>query len=569
MPLFPRPLCVFLPLALCALMACEQPNWEDPAYVTTQLQSEDPAARRVALERVGAMPEEKQRELGGELTKLYLKKDSNQKEVMTKLVQWRLPGAKDAYIEEVKTDATQMGGAAAEALGEIKAKDAIPSMVALLEKTDNPQVKQGILRGFKLMPDKQMVEPLVKILKLDADNHPLALHKYACETLGELAQVQPDALDAEAKKTLVYGVFLANTMRQDVAKECGLAVQQLGASAIPALLEVYAQKNPQIQQLMMAYKFPQNRPKGVATARLVSLRAPEAKTLFLESLQANHEVPETEATNAEKKAAWLQNEVQMLSEQILGLGDLGVTDAVPELVRVLKGERNKDWSHFMLDPAVQTQLRQDAAQALNQIGQREAAGELLGMVTALDANKEMEKIAAHFESKNQPMNALERYSFNLMTARALANLAPGSMKPEFEKALGEIKDEALVAEMKKFLPAFDLQAECSAKGEPKAQADCYLQKIQDADPILSQKAAYELGRLPTEVASPALAKALKVPSLPTREVVASNLYRHPSKEAVGTVNELMAKEASRSGAPAALDRYRLSLLRAWLMNNTE
>ena len=555
---------------LCALgsIGCEQPRWDDPAYVGQQLESEDANARRVALERMGELPEDKKKALAPALTKVYLMEDVNQKDVMTTLASMRDPAAKDAYLKELQTDATGYAAASAEALGEMQAKEAIPGMIDLMQKTDDPDIKQGILRGLSYMPDAQMVPALTKLLELDPDNHPIALHAYACEILGEIAQTSPQAIDEATRTQMVRGLFLANKTSQNVSSECGLAIQQLGAPALPLLVSAYKGEFDPAQKLMMAYNFPSNRPKGVATARLVSLRAAEqAGPLFIEDLKSDHEVPQMVASNRAAKTGWLQMDAQTLSEQILGAGDLRLKEAVEPLIDIMEGKRNKDWSAFMLDPAIQTQIRQDAARALNAIGDREAIKPMMRMIEDLDANTELEKMAAYFEGQGKPMDPIERYSFNYTVAQAVANLGTGEHAEDFDKVVSGIEDEKLRAKLEELKAAFGVYGECAAKGDSKAQAECYGAKLKGGNMVERKKAVYELTRLAPQEAAPILAANLGTDSMEVRELVTSALYTAPSKGALTEVERLIKEESDRNTPEHRLDQRRLALLQAWLKNN--
>jgi HEAT repeat protein len=563
-----------LALAALATTGCEQPNWGDPAYISQQLEQKDPAARRVALGHLDALPDEKKREVVPSLTKVYMEKDANQKAIIDMLVVMRDPAAKDAYLEEVKTNAGGKAGAAAEALGESKAKDAIPAMLELLDKTDDPDVKQGILRGFTYMPDPSMVPGLLKLLALDVDNNPIALHAYSCEILGNLAQEQPQALNGDARDALVRGIFLSNNTRQSTDKECGLAVQQLGAPAIPTLIKTYKGEFEPVQQLMLAYKFSSNRPKGVATTRLVAMRAKEAGPLFIEDIQAKKELPEAETVSRDRSINYLTMEAQTVSEEILGLGDLGTPEARDTLVKAVKGELDENWEELKnaVGLLIIVQLHQNAATALNRIGDRSAAPALL------DAAKDFKTFSALTENliavakhnKTDIPDAITLYGYNIVVAQAYAYLADASGKDAYVSWVDSLgKDmEGLKKELDKFKPLFDLQAECAGKGDPKAQAACYGEKLKSDDEYVRGKAVYELTRLPSEAAAPVLAANAGIDKLNTRELVTFGLYRHPSKEALAKVEETLEKEKDRSGTDYKLDQRRLQMLAAWLKNNS-
>ncbi len=564
---------MFAGLAAClCLSACEQPNWEDPNYVAQQLETGDAATKLVAFGHLKALDDEKKKVTVPVLTKLYLEGAENQDKFMDVLLVLRDPAAKDAYLKEVEENKNNKGGAAAEVLGEIKAKDAIDAMSKLYTTTDSSDVKQGILRGFTYMPDAQMVPVLVETLKLDVDNNPIALHAYSCDILGDIVQEKPEALDDAGRAVLVRSIFLANNKNQNVGTECGIAVQKLGKAAIPELLKTFKLENKQVQQLMMSYNFPNNQPKGTATTRLGTLQAKEVAPLIIEDIDKERELPASVSTDRNKAIAWLSMEAQSLSEEILVLGDLGAVEGKEKLIKAMNGEYEKVWDEMKnaVGLLLFVQLRQDAAKSLNRIGDRSVAGDVLKAAQDMKSFKplvdNLKAVAAHNKTPVPP--AAELYSYNVTLAQVYANLADASAKEGFEKWANSVSDEGLKKELLKIVPAFDLQKECASKGDAKAQATCYGAKVDDQNSIISQKATYELMRLPTEVAAPVIASKLGTDNLEARELISFAAYRHPSKEALAAAKKILEDESSRTGQGYALDRRRLKYLAAWLANNT-
>lgn len=558
-------------LALSVGTGCEKADWTDPGYISQKLLDSDPAVKRMALDHARSLSDDQKAELVPALSKVYLESSVGQKEAMSMLVQLRHTGGSEAYIQEVKTDATGYAGAAAEAIGQAKIREAIPQMLEQLEKTDSGEIKQGILRGLSHMPDPQHVGPLTKILKLDEDNNPIALHAYACEILGEIGQENPDAFDEDARRTLVRAMFLANSRSQNVGRECGLAVQQVGSSMIPILLETFEGKNESVQQLLMSYNkspdfaFPSNHSKLVATIRLTSMRAQEAVAPFIADLQSVKEAPAI-LGRTNHAVSWRVKEGQITDEVILGLGDLGDVSARPVLELVLSGERNKVAWEDITDGMVELQLRQDAASALNKLGDREALPALMKAARE-GVIGDLERRFVMLERRGEPASSLERYQFNWMAAQAYAMLAKAEHQPEFDKLIAATKDEALAEKYKSFLPLFAVAKECDEKSDDSARAACYGEKLKDKDNAVSEKAALELSRLPAEVAGPVLVANLDTENLQTREAISFALYRAPSQAAIDKIAEILEKEASRSGADYRLDHNRLRLLRGWMVAN--
>ncbi|MBA2663470.1 MAG: HEAT repeat domain-containing protein [Bradymonadaceae bacterium] len=549
---------------------CEQPNWEDPAYVSKKLSEGDATTRRMALEHARKLPDEKKAEIVPALSALYLDGTVGQKESMALLVQIRHPAGGEAYLAEVKTNAAGYAGAAAEAIGQANIKSAIPGMLELLNKTDSSEVKQGILRGLSHMPDPQYVGPLVEILKLDVDNNPIGLHAYACEILGSIGQKTPSAIDDEARRTLVRAVFLANNRGQNVGRECGLAVQLVGASAVPVLLETFKGENSEIQQLLMTYNrppeftFPANHAKLVATIRLTGMRSKEAVAPFIADLSSTKAAP-VELGKTDHAVAWRMKEGNITDEIIMGLGDIGDPAARPVLEQVLLGERNEAWDDIT-DGLVELQLRQDAANALNKLGDRAALPSLLKMARE-GVIIDLERRFAMLEKGGRPGSLLERYQFNWMAAQAYAMLASGEHLAEYQKFVDATKEADLKTKYESYLPLFAVASECGGKADDSARAACYGEKLTVKEDMVREKAAFELSRLPAAIAGPILVSNLDTNNLGTRESITFALYRAPSQAAIDKVDEILEKEANRSGQEYRLDHYRLRLLRGWMTGN--
>jgi HEAT repeat protein len=562
----PRTLVVLV--ALLGMMAvatvgCEQPEWDNPDYISKQLREGDTTTRQIAIEKAQELPEEKRKNVAAALADAYLEGSAVESDAMEMLVQMRVPEAKEAYMTEVKENRAGYAGAAAEALGEAGVKEAIPDMISLYRETDDGELKNGVLRAFSHMPDPEMLPVLVETLELDVDNHPIALHSYACAIMGDIAQEQPQALDADAKNTLVRSVFLANAKRQTVGRECGLAVQQLGEPAVPILVKVFKGEHEGVNTLLMQYnqppnyQFPKNHGQLVATVRMTALRAPDAVDLFAENIDEDKTPPEELTGNA--KITWLQKEAQATDEMIMGLGDIGDEKAYDVLVKALTRELNDKWEP-MLDPTVRLQLRQDAAKSLNRLGNRDALEPMMEMIEKGDI--------VNIEAVVAPDKMLQRFQFNWMVAKAYANLATGEQLEEYEKMAEATEEKELKEKYKSFIPAIEVAKECMAKGDEAAQAKCYGEKLGDKDNLIREKAAFELSRLPAEAAAPVINENLTTDFLDTRMLLTFAAYRAPSKEMIGTIDEILEDEANRGGPKYKMDHNRLRLLRAWLKNNT-
>ncbi len=563
-----------LVLGATTLIACEAPNWENPEYVGRMILDKDLVTQRTAIEKVGDLPEADRKTLLPQLIEVYKREGANQKMAMQHIVQYRDASAKDVYLSELKTDLTGYARASAEALGEIGAQDAVPDMLAVLAKTDKSEVKLGIIQAFGHMPTAEMVPALLGVLKLDVDSNPINLHAYACEVLGNLAQKSPAAITPDALEQITLAVFYGNMTGQSLDLECGLAIQQIGAPAVPELLKIFRGERADVQKLMLKYdtpksSFPQNSPKLIAAKRLASLRATDAITPLSEWLAGEHVAPED--VKDQKAVDWRMKEGQVMSEVIRGLGDIRGTTQIPLLSEIVEGKRinDDDWSD-VTDWKVELQLRQDAGFALNALGHRASAALLLDQADKGVIN-DMEKLFARDEANGNPPNHVQRYQFNWMSLRTAAMLSTGADLERFQTITTKNAEKypELSKKMGEFIPVVQLAAECQGKPDDSAKAQCWGGKLSDNRPELREKAAWELGRLPAAAALPVILQNLGTDFLDTREILTFNLYLMPDKSSIDAIKKLLEAEKSKGGADHRLDRYRLKLLKAWLQNNTK
>jgi len=557
---------------------CDRANWEDPQYVKQQLSEGNPTEQKMALEKIEDLEDEDKKVLAPALANIYTEGGANSRAAMETLVGLQSEKAKEAYVEEIETNEAGYAGPAAEALGKMKATDMVPDLLELYENAESDQVKLAVLRGFEYMPEAQMVDPLLETLRLSVDNNPIELHRLSCKIIGDVVADSPDVLDKSGKRTLIRGVFLSSATGQDSQQACGLAVQKLGPSAVPILVETFNGENDEVNELMRKYRtdstdFPPNKPKVGAIIRLTKLQAEEAKDLFVESLKEEREVP----GNLPDKFVrpYLTYEAQSIDEMIMGLGALNATGAKELLREVLVGEYNETWSG-VIDYRSELQLRQDAAFSLVRMGARDARDAMLKM--ALDGViKGLEARAAGLEKRAEekdnvdPMNPTQRYQFNWMAAQAFAHLATGDDIERYKKLISELGDDEKFEEVRKklesFLPELELAERCHGKDSKEAQAKCFGESISAETKSVRKKAAWELVWLPEEIAGPVITEQLDTEDLEIRETLTLGLYRNPHEQAIEKITAILEDESSKTADSYKLDHYRLKLLRAWLRNH--
>src|SRR5690606_14679403 len=131
-----------------------------PQYIEKQLREGD---RLKALDELVKLPTEKQKETVPALVDLY-KQDKDKDRVLTILSQLRDPRAKDVYVDALKNAPSNRDKAsAAIALGDIDAKDQIPTMLESFRSVPNQDLRRSILEAFKAMPDASELPLLQEI----------------------------------------------------------------------------------------------------------------------------------------------------------------------------------------------------------------------------------------------------------------------------------------------------------------------------------------------------------------------------------------------------------------------
>ena len=158
-----------------------------------------------------------------------------------------------------------------------------------------------------------------------------------------------------------------------------------------------------------------------------------------------------------------------------------------------------------------------------------------------------------------------------MSLRTAAMLSTGAELDRFQAITTKNAEKYpdLSKKMGESIPVVTLAAECHGAPDDKAKVACFATKLADNRPELREKAAWEIGRFPAEIALPVVLENLGTGFLDTREILAFNLYLMSDKSSIAAIDKLLADEKSKGGPDYRLDRHRLKLLRAWLKNNTK
>lgn len=565
-------------MVVVVMSGCDTTDWEDPDEVAQLLEQGTLAQQGQAVERLGDMSAEQRDVIAGPAANLYLEDEHLRSDIMRRLIEWRHPDAKDAYVEEMVGDHAGYGAAAARILGELQLEEAVPAMLEVFEEATDHERQIGILRGLAYMPDSGALDEALEVLQLDVDNYTIRLHRAACEFIGSLAMVEPEAIDAGVRSELARARMLMSADGRTVDEECGLAIQQVGFAMIPELIELFHEENDDVKWLLLTYDnpsggeyFPQNEAKLTAARQLSAMRAPEAVELFNEQLMATVEQPE--GLDEGSLRNWRVNEAETLNEMIKGLGDIGDPDGRATLEAIAQGEPFSDEWEPVIDGTVAFQMLQDSARALARLGDRDARSTLLEMTEA----EIIPEMAARFqyleEQEDHEVPMTEQLRPQWVAAQSFAYLGESDDRDEIESLVEAIEedmeDEELAEKLESFLVAFDVMDECQEIGDEARRAECFGEFLEDDSEIAREKAVLELSRMSSGAAGPVVVDAIGTDDLELRELLTFAGYRVPTPELADRIQEIVEEEAGRTSTEYQRDHLRLRMLHAWLQHQDE
>lgn len=420
---------------------CEPTDWEDPDDLARVLEEGSQTQQFRAAENFGQIPEEERGKVAAAAAEAYQDADDAlRSDLMQYLVEWRIPEAEDAYVEEMTHDHAGYGDSAAEIVGELGVEGTVPTMLEAFDETTDHDRRAGILRGLAMIPDAEALDRALEVLELDVDNYPIALHRAACEFIGGLATEDPDAIDEEVRDRLVYARLLMGDDGRTVDEECGLAIQQVGHDIVPHLEELFHQEHDDVESLLLRYDnpyggehFPQNEATVTAAEHLSALRAPAAVDLYNEALTTTIEEPDLDGDSLSN---WRANEGAALNEMIQGLGDIGDPAARSTLESILAGEPFDDEWEAVVDGVVGFQMLQDSARALARLGDRDALSALEDATTA-EILEGMQQRFDAARAQGEPVDPVEQFRAQWIAAEAYSLLGQADDRGDYEAIVAE------------------------------------------------------------------------------------------------------------------------------------
>lgn len=386
--------------------------------------------------------------------------------------------------------------AIAQSLGRLKAKAAVPKLIELINKSPNNYVVLKAVRALGQIGDPSAVAPLSKIA-LEHENK--FMRKNAVIALGDIGD--PAAID-----TLIQMMFVEY---QGVSfyKEASYALYQIGPKASEALIKTMAGENKAVNEYF-------EKTGGMKSS------AVKAKTGFvLGDLRDERAVaPLIEAfTEAAKKP-----DPVVLVYASAPLGALGDKRAVSVLAAEME--------------TLDASQRDPIMRALNQLGDRSVVPKMIEAMTKDHFVAACVKAGNSKDDCSSDQTKASLYGAQKAAIDHASNLAGAEHLPAFKKAVEEEQDKA----MKEYMEARLKRVE--AAGECKEDVGCWVKKLEDSDPLIREKAAWELSRIKDKGSLDALAKALADKKSEPRSAAVMAYWAFGDKRAVDGIKKQLEEE---------------------------
>lgn len=389
----------------------------------------------------------------------------------------------------------------ATALGRLKDGRAVPKLIELIDKSRESYVVLKAVRALGEIGDAAGVAPLAKIA-LEHQNK--FMRKNAVIALGDIGHL--DATDA-----LIQMMFVEY---QGVSfyKEASFALFQLGPGVSQALLDTMAGKNEGVNRWFeKTGGLKDTAIKAKCGFVLGDLRDTRAIEPLIEAFKGAADTSKFDPV--------------VLIYAAAPLGALADSRAVPVLASQM----------LTLDAS----LRDPIMRALNQLGDRSVVAQMIeGMTFDHFVNKCVKDGVADKATCSSDKAAA--HGAQKAAADHASNLAGPEHLAAFEKAVSAETQEAVKPYFEARLKRVQAAAECKSDGA------CWVKKLSDADPLIREKAAWELGRLKDKSTEEALAKALADAKPEPRSAAIMAYWSFGGPKAVPAIEAQLEDEASKA-----------------------
>jgi HEAT repeat protein len=432
--------------------------------------------------------------------------DSHRKEAAHALAELGDKSAVDVLIESIDLNAgTSSDGhdknanrsneSIAEALGALGESKACSKLSDLMEKSRDNYVT---LKSLRALGQVRCKESIASISKIALKHENKFMRKNAVIALGDIGELS-------AVDTLIQMMFVEY---QGVSfyREASFALFQLGPKVADALLEAMQLKNDRVNKYFETTGgLKETAIKAKCGFVLGDLRDKRAVQPLIEAF---------EKATAEKDPV-------LLIYAAAPLGALGDSVAVP----VLKKQ--------MLD--LDASKRDPILRALNQLGDRSVVPD---MISGMSADR---FVADCVKQGLGDKDACAADKLSLAGAQKSAADQAGNLAgPEHldaYKAAVEKENEALIKDyFTKRMKAVEAAVEC------KGAAACWVKKLKDQEPVVREKAAWELGRIKDASTASALAEALGDTNTFVRSAAILAYWAYGDKSAVPAIEKRLHNE---------------------------
>ncbi len=308
--------------------ACGPSDPEDPMFWVAKLKTRE---RRAAVKQLASMGP-KALVAVPDLIKLY-GKGKEKGEIIATLAQLNAKGPEvaDLFAQAIADPTEQnAAAAAADALGDMGAKEKKKELIAVLDMDMEDQVKAAALRALIKFKDPEIVDDLVRILERDPDKQWIHLNALACEALGEIGSPAAD----RALPAVVRGIFLRDRFSRLAFRECATALIRFGEAGAKATIAAMDGQDPKLQEMIQKKGLVDGLVAEEGVKILSLLRYADAVPRILKELVVK-DVPPA-GYDEQKRSIWAAIEAQRFQNSIDALGRIGAQPAVPELAKWLE-----------------------------------------------------------------------------------------------------------------------------------------------------------------------------------------------------------------------------------------
>jgi HEAT repeat protein len=414
--------------------------------------------------------------------------------------------AVDALIEAIDLEAgtsadprdknsNRSNEAIAEALGNLGNKKACGRLVDLMKKS---RFDYAVLKAIRALGQLQCGDAVPAIGEVALKHENKFMRKNAVMALGDIG-------DPSASEALIQMMFIEY---QGVSfyREASFALFQLGPKVTEPLLATLEGKNDAVNQYFAARGgLKDTAIKAKCGVVLGDLRDPRASQPLIDAF---------------KSAAETSDPV-LLIYSAATLGALGEKAAVP----LLAGQ--------MLD--LDASKRDPIMRALNQLGDRSVVPDMIKGMTAAHFVEQCVKLGL---ADKETCAADKASMFGAVKAAAdhASNLAAAEHADAFKAAVDGTEDAALKGYLTERWARVEAAKECNV------DAACWTKKLEQQDPLVRERAAWELGRLKDPSTIGALKKSLGDENTFVRSAAIAAYWSYGDESAVPEIEKRLVDE---------------------------